>query len=194
MAAVRISTPLSPEVVKSLKAGDDVHLSGKVVTARDQVHKHLFSGGGSPVDLKGLVIYHCGPVTLKEGDDWRIMAAGPTTSMREEPYQAKIIETFHPGAIMGKGGMGEKTRQALKESGCVYLHLTGGAAAYIARCIERVEAVHFLEFGRPEAMWVLEVHDLPALVTMDAQGNSLHKTIESKSLEILQQVLKTPYS
>ncbi len=192
MAVTRISSPISPEAARALKNGDQVLLSGKIVTARDQVHKYLASGGEPPLDLKGLVIYHCGPVSVPEGEGWKIIAAGPTTSMREEPYEAHVIKAFKPGAIMGKGGMGKDTSLALESEGCVYLHLTGGAASYIARSIERVEGVHLLEFGRPEAMWVLHVRDLPALVTMDAHGRSLHQEIESISQKILQQLINTP--
>jgi fumarate hydratase class I len=131
---------------------------------------------------------------VRQGDTWRVTAAGPTTSMREEPYESSVIRTYHPGAIMGKGGMGEATRSALKSEGCAYLHLTGGAAAFIARRIVAVEEVHLLEFGRPEAMWVLKVENLPALVTMDAQGRSLHSDIEHASQEVLTRLLNTPFS
>jgi tartrate/fumarate subfamily iron-sulfur-dependent hydro-lyase beta chain len=194
MALTRITSPLPPDVSRGLRTGDSVLLSGRIVTARDQVHKYLASGGASPVELKGLVIYHCGPVAVQENGSWVIRAAGPTTSMREEPYESKVIRTHHPGAIMGKGGMGESTREALRTDGCVYLHLTGGAASSIARAIVSVEGVHLTRFGQPEAMWVLRVEDLPALVTMDSRGDSLHKKIESSSLKILQQLLKTPFS
>lgn len=194
MALRKISSPLPPGTARTLSTGDQILLSGRIVTARDEVHKYLASGGCSPVDLGGLVIYHCGPVTVRENDIWRVTAAGPTTSMREEPYEASVIRTHHPGAIMGKGGMGEATLQALRSEGCVYLHLTGGAASSIARAITRVEEVHLLEFGRPEAMWVLCVEDLPALVTMDSAGHSLHRDIENNSRETLQRLLKTPSS
>ncbi|HON38901.1 MAG: FumA C-terminus/TtdB family hydratase beta subunit [Desulfomonilia bacterium] len=194
MALIPLTSPLSTETARSLNAGDQVRLSGRIVTARDQVHQYLASGGNSPVDLGGLVIYHCGPVTIRQGDTWRVTAAGPTTSMREEPYEARVIRTHRPGAIMGKGGMGEATRAALQSEGCVYLHLAGGAAAFIARRIVAVEEVHLLEFGMPEAMWVFRVEDLPALVTMDAHGRSLHSDIEHASHEILKRLLNTPFS
>ena len=189
MAVKRITTPLTSDIIRSLMAGDQVSISGRIVTARDQVHKHLASGGGSPVDLTGLVIYHCGPVVKRQDDTWQVTAAGPTTSMREEPYQADIIRNFHPGAIMGKGGMGEKTQEAMRSQGCVYLHLVGGAAQFYAQRIVKVEAVHMLEFGQPEAMWVIKVEDLPALVTMDCHGRSLHRQIEDNSFARLQRLL-----
>jgi fumarate hydratase class I len=170
----------------TLEAGEMVLLSGRIVTGRDRVHRHLASGMASPVDLRGLVIYHCGPVAVKGAHGgFRITAAGPTTSMREEPYEAEVISRFAPGAVMGKGGMGERTAGALARHGCAYLHVTGGAAACLAGCIEAVEGVHLVEFGLPEAMWVLLVRDLPALVTMDSRGASLHRDIRKLSEERL---------
>lgn len=193
MAVKKITSPLSPDVSRGLRTGDAVLLSGRVVTARDQVHKYLAAGGASPVDLKGLVVYHCGPVAIQENGIWVVRAAGPTTSMREEPYEAKVIRDHRPGAIMGKGGMGDATRDALRTEGCAYLHLTGGAASYIARTIVSVEEVHLTGFGQPEAMWVLQVEDLPALVTMDSRGDSLHRKIENSSWKVLKQILKNPF-
>jgi fumarate hydratase class I len=135
-----------------------------------------------PADLRGSVLYHCGPVVVKEGDTgWRVTAAGPTTSIREEPYQGEIIKRYGVRAVIGKGGMGAKTLAALKEHGAVYLNAVGGAAQFYARTITRVDDVSLLEFGTPEAMWHLEVEDFPAIVTMDAHGNSLHKDIEQTS-------------
>jgi len=180
-----ITSPLSDEVIRGLAVGDMVSLSGMVVTGRDQVHKYLASGGTPPMDLKGLVIYHCGPVVIEENGRWKITAAGPTTSIREEPYEADIIARFRPGAIMGKGGMGDNTSAALKEYGCVYLHATGGAAQYLAERIIQVKTVLLPEFGQPESMWVLAVESLPALVTMDSQGRSLHSRIQKESLDVL---------
>jgi fumarate hydratase class I len=190
----RITSPLSPDVTRELSIGDMVSLSGRIVTGRDQVHKYLASGGIPPIDLQGLVIYHCGPVVIEEDGQWRITAAGPTTSMREEPYEADIIERFRPGAIMGKGGMGEKTRAAFKAHGCIYLHAIGGAAQYLAGRITRVEAVYLQEFGQPESLWVLSVQDLPALVTMDSQGKSLHRDIQERSLERLHALFERSFT
>ena len=141
-----------------------------------------------PVDLHGAVLYHCGPVVKKEGDGWRITAAGPTTSIREEPFQADVIKRYGVRAVIGKGGMGGKTLAALKEHGAVYLNAIGGAAQFYARCIDRVAGVSLMEFGTPEAMWHLDVTDFPAIVTMDAHGNSLHKDIEQASGERLEAV------
>lgn len=182
---VRLTTPLSEEQVRSLKVGDVVLLSGVVHMGRDVLHHHLMTHD-SPVDLRGGVIYHCGPVALKRDDGtWTMNAAGPTTSIREEPYQAEIIRKFGVRGVIGKGGMGAKTLAALKEYGAVYLNAIGGAAQYYAACIEKVEGVDFLEFGVPEAMWHVRIKDFPAIVTMDAHGNSLHAIVETQSAQEL---------
>jgi fumarate hydratase class I len=177
---ITLTTPISEEQIRKLKVGDVVLITGKLFTGRDQIHAYLVNNP-SPVDLSGQIIYHCGPVALKENEKWKITAAGPTTSSREEPYQGTIIKKFSVRAVMGKGGMGAKTLEALKEHGAVYLNAIGGAAQYYARCIEEVEGVDLMEFGIPEAMWHLRVKDFPAIVTMDANGNSLHAEIEQSS-------------
>jgi fumarate hydratase, class I len=177
---VRLQTPLGEEQVRSLRVGDVVLVSGRMYTGRDAVHAHLMKHD-PPVDLRGAVIYHCGPVVVKDGDNWRVTAAGPTTSIREEPYQADIISRYGVRAVIGKGGMGAKTLAALKDSGAVYLNAIGGAAQFYARAITKVEGVSLMEFGTPEAMWHLQVDSFPAIVTMDAHGNSLHKDVETAS-------------
>jgi len=184
---VPLRAPLSDEHVRALRVGDVVLISGRMFTGRDAVHSHLMKHE-SPVDLRGSVLYHCGPVVVKEGEGWRVTAAGPTTSIREEPYQAEIIKRYGIRAVMGKGGMGAKTLAALKEHGAVYLNAIGGAAQFYARAITQVDDVSFLEFGTPEAMWHLTVQDFPAIVTMDAHGNSLHKDIEQESGQHLEQI------
>lgn len=181
---IRITTPISADQIRSLKVGDVVLLSGSVHTGRDNLHHHLLTHD-SPVDLKGGVLYHCGPVALKQGDGWMINAAGPTTSGREEPYQADIIKKFGLRMVIGKGGMGAKTLAALKEHGAVYLNAIGGAAQYYTKCITSVDGVDFLDFGIPEAMWHLQVKDFPAIVTMDSHGNSLHADVEKASAKEL---------
>jgi len=182
-----LEPPLSEETVRSLKVGDVVLISGLIYTGRDEAHAYLLKNP-SPVDLQGAILYHCGPVALKEGDRWKINAAGPTTSMREEPYQGEIIDRFGLRAVMGKGGMGKKTLEALQKCGAVYLNAVGGAAQYYARCITQVEGVSLIELGVPEAMWHLRVKDLMALVTMDAHGNSLHADVEKTSGTALETV------
>jgi fumarate hydratase class I len=181
---IPLTTPLSEEQVRALKVGDVVLLSGMLYTGRDMIHHHLISHD-APVDLRGAALYHCGPVALKKGEEWFINAAGPTTSSREEPYQADVIRKFGLRAVIGKGGMGAKTLAALKEQGAVYLNAIGGAAQYYARCITKVEGVDLLEFGVPEAMWHMRVKDFPAIVTMDAHGNSLHADVEKASAKVL---------
>src|SRR5688500_10806752 len=177
---IALQTPLTEAVVRSLKVGDVVLISGRVYTGRDAVHAHLMKHD-PPVDLRGSIIYHCGPVVAKENDGWRVTAAGPTTSIREEPYQADIITRYGVRAVIGTGGMGPKTLAALKDAGAVYLNAIGGAAQFYARAITGVDGVSLTEFGTPEAMWHLTVNNFPAIVTMDAHGNSLHKDVEDAS-------------
>ncbi|MED0656940.1 fumarate hydratase [Anoxybacillus ayderensis] len=184
---VVLEAPITEEQIRSLKVGDVVRINGMIYTGRDAIHKHLMDHD-APVDLNGQIIYHCGPVMLKdENGKWHVKAAGPTTSIREEPYQGEIMKKFGIRAVIGKGGMGAKTLAALKEHGGVYLNAIGGAAQYYAECIQSVEGVDFLEFGIPEAMWHLRVKDFTAVVTMDSHGNSLHEDIEKSSLEKLAQ-------
>ena len=187
---IRLEAPITDEQVRSLKVGDVVLISGRMFTGRDAVHAHLMKHE-PPVDLNGAALYHCGPVVVKddgsgEGGTWRVTAAGPTTSIREEPYQADIIERYGIRVVIGKGGMGAKTLAGLAKSGAVYLNAIGGAAQFYARCIEQVEGVSLLEFGTPEAMWHLQVRDFPAIVTMDAHGNSLHTEVEQQSGDMLE--------
>ncbi len=178
---VRLTTPISEAQIRQLKVGDVVLLNGLLHMGRDMIHHHLMTHD-SPVDLNGGVIYHCGPVALKKDGKWTIGAAGPTTSGREEPYQADIIKKFGVRAVVGKGGMGAKTLAGLKESGAVYLNAIGGAAQFYTKCITDVQGVDFLEeFGVPEAMWHIVVKDFPAIVTMDSHGKSLHADVEQAS-------------
>jgi tartrate/fumarate subfamily iron-sulfur-dependent hydro-lyase beta chain len=182
---IQLKTPISEESIRALKVGDEVHLSGVVFTGRDAVHKYLHEGGKLPpnVSFNGGVIYHCGPVVLKdETGEWKVTAAGPTTSIREEPYQGQIIRDFGVRAVIGKGGMGDRTLEACRTYGCVYLHAIGGAAQVLAECVTKVKNVYFAkEFGSPEAIWELEVKDFPAVVTIDSHGNSMHRTVLAHS-------------
>ena len=210
---VSLQAPISEEQIRSLRVGDVVLISGRMFTGRDAVHAHLMKHE-PPVDLNGSVLYHCGPVVVRESSPvvspkpqgeggpvppkpqgeggWRVTAAGPTTSIREEPYQAEILKRYGVRVVIGKGGMGARTLAGLKESGAVYLNGIGGAAQFYARCIERVDGVSLTEFGTPEAMWHLQVRDFPAIVTMDAHGNSLHKDVEAASGKVLA-TLATPH-
>lgn len=201
-----LTLPLSPDVIRSLHVGDSVKVRGVLLTGRDAAHKWLVetfirktrppAGDDLAVGealrplLDGGAIYHCGPVVAGlDTKDFRFVAAGPTTSTREEPYQGDVMRDFHVRAVIGKGGMGPKTLAACQEVPGVYLHAVGGAATLIAQTVRRVVGVHKLEFGVPEAMWVIEVEDFPAVVTMDAHGQSLHVDVEARSREALGRVL-----
>lgn len=182
---IPLTFPFTEAQVRALKVGDEVSISGVVFTGRDAVHKYLHEGGALPpgVSLRDGIIYHCGPVMMKQADgSYKCTAAGPTTSIREEPYQWQIIRDFGVRGVIGKGGMGEKTLAACKEHGCVYLHAIGGAAQVLAECVKKVRNVYFAEeFGSPEAIWELEIENFPAVVTIDSHGNSLHKEVMAAS-------------
>ena len=201
-----ITLPISDETIRSLKVGDPVALTGVMVTGRDTVHKWLietFIKKSRPPQgddltvyeaikplLEGSVIYHCGPVvTGLETRDYRFVAAGPTTSIREEPYQGDVMRHFKIKGVIGKGGMGAKTLAACQEVPGVYFHAIGGAASLIAQRVVKVQGVYKMEFGVPEALWVIEVKEFPVVVTMDAQGGSLHAEIEKRSKAVLDQLL-----
>ena len=185
----RLTFPFTEEKIRALKVGDEVLISGVVFTGRDAVHKYLHDGGALPpgVSFKDGILYHCGPVVMKQPDgSWKATAAGPTTSIREEPYQWQVIRDFGVRGVIGKGGMGDRTLAACKEYGCVYLHAVGGAAQVLAECIKKVRNVYFYEeFGAPEAIWEFEVVDFPAVVTMDSHGNSLHAEVLAHSQKAL---------
>ncbi len=184
---VALRAPVTEEQVRALKVGDVVLISGDMYTGRDAVHAYLMKNP-PPVDLNGAVLYHCGPVMLKQGDQWVVKAAGPTTSIREEPYQADVIKKYGVRVVIGKGGMGPKTLAALKDYGAVYLNGIGGAAQYYARTLEKVLGVDLIDFGIPEAMWHLWANNFVAIVTMDAHGNSLHADVEKETAEVLSAV------
>ncbi|MBD3262407.1 MAG: fumarate hydrolyase [Candidatus Altiarchaeales archaeon] len=184
---LRINTPLTRESVMKLRCGDVIKLTGQVVTARDRAHRYLVGEKRRlPFNLEGGAIYHCGP--LVEGN--RIVAAGPTTSMRLEAYQAQVLRDYGVSAVIGKGGMGEETLRALKSFGCVYLAAVGGAATFLAESIRNVYGVFMREeFGEAEAFWLLEVEDFPAIVAMDAHGCDLYSTVGGKAKVKLQEIL-----
>lgn len=198
-----LTIPIRDEDIRSLKVGDSVGLNGVMLTGRDAVHRWMIDtfikkrclpqGNDEAVYaairpiLDGGVIYHCGPVVsgLDTGD-YKFVAAGPTTSIREEPYQGDILRHFNIKGVIGKGGMGKKTLAACQEVPAVYLHAIGGAATLIARAVKKVLGVYKLEFGVPEAIWVVEVKDFPVVVTMDAHGKSLHAEVEHRSRQALE--------
>ncbi|NWF76481.1 MAG: fumarate hydratase C-terminal domain-containing protein [Nitrospirae bacterium] len=194
-----IDLPITADVAFSLRAGDMVFLNGIVVTGRDKLHKFLFKEKPSrkkiPFNLEGSVLYHCGPIIKKIKGRYRVFAAGPTTSMRVEMYEYKIISRYGLRGVMGKGGMGEKTLKALKKYGCVYFQTIGGAAVYLAEKVKFVVDVWKLEeFGMTEAMWFLNVQEFPAIVTMDAHGGNLHQEIENSSYRKLKEIVDSDYS
>jgi fumarate hydratase subunit beta len=188
-----LKLPVGEEEIRDLKVGDFVELTGRMITGRDTAHKWLIESYREEVAsyLKDTVIYHCGPVVAENEDGtYEFVAAGPTTSIREEPYQADVIGRYGLRGVIGKGGMGAKTLEGLSTHGAVYLHAVGGAAQVLARRIPRVEKVFMLaEFGVPEALWVIDVDRFPVMVTMDSHGGSLHSEVEERSQAKLRELL-----
>jgi fumarate hydratase class I len=208
MPNIDLQIPISDGAIRALHIGDQVRLYGTVVTARDAAHKYIMDTFIHPPAIPeselalhdqltrlwaGGVIYHCGPVVSKdESGRWRFVAAGPTTSIREEPYEADVIAHFGVRAVIGKGGMGPKTLAACKHYGAVYLHAVGGAATLIASSVKEVLTVYKKdEFGVPEAFWVVRVEGFPAVITMDAHGQSLHETMAATSAQKLADLIGT---
>ena len=202
----QVTMPISDEVIRSLKVGDPVTLNGIMLTGRDTAHKWMIDtfikktrppqGDDLQVYeairplLAGGAIYHCGPVVAGlDTKEYRFVAADPTTSTREEPYQGDVMRHFNVKGVIGKGGMGPKTLAACQEVPGVYLHAIGGAATLIAQTVTRVVGVYKYDFGVPEALWVIEVKDFPAVVTMDSHGGSLHAQIEKDSKAALERLL-----
>jgi fumarate hydratase class I len=201
----KLSIPISDDAIRQLNVGDPVSLTGTMLTGRDTVHKWMIEtfikktrppqGDDEEVYeaiqsiLHGGAIYHCGPVVAGlDSGDYQFVAAGPTTSIREEPYQGEVMKHFNAKAVIGKGGMGPGTLRACHEVPCVYLHAIGGAASLIAQSVKQVLGVHKLEFGVPEAMWVIDVVDFPAVVTMDSHNASLHDEVKEKSQQALSEL------
>ena len=189
---IRIDTPITESAVRKLKVGDEVELFGTIVTARDAAHKMMIEQWPKFVEpiLKDGAIYHCGPVVKKRGDSWEMIAAGPTTSIREEPYEAQVMKHYDVRIVIGKGGMGPSTLAACKEVGAVYVHAVGGTAVLLADSIKRVRDVLMLEdLGVPEAFWVCEVERFRGVVTMDSSGGSLHDKVLNASKAKLDSLL-----
>ena len=185
MAVYRLNTPVSEETVRKLRVNDIVYLSGPIVTARDAAHRRALSfhkeGKQLPINLEGLAVFHCGPLVKKEDGEWRVVAAGPTTSSRMDLFENDFIKNFKVRVVVGKGGMGKKTADAMKKYGAVYGAFTGGAAVLAAKAIKQVKGVEWGDLGMPEAMWILEVEDFgPLTVAIDAHGNNLFETIQNK--------------
>jgi fumarate hydratase subunit beta len=182
MAEKTISTPLDEKTVRSLELGDIIYLDGMVYTMRDEAHIRALemhdTGEQLPVELDGAAVYHCGPITARDGQSWKVIAAGPTTSARMNSMEPRFIETFGVRALIGKGGMNDATAEAMEKQGCVYLAITGGTAILAARGIESVEGVDWLDMGMPEALWHLKCRHLgPLVVAMDAHGHSMYANV-----------------
>ncbi len=206
----KITTPVSDDAIRDLKVGDSVAISGMMLTGRDAAHKWMIDtfikktrppqGDDLQVYeelkklLNGAIIYHCGPVvTGLDTKDYKFIAAGPTTSIREEPYQADVMKHFNVKGVIGKGGMGAKTLKGCQETPSVYFHAIGGAASFLAQTVTKVHGVFKMDFGVPEAMWLIEVKEFPVVVTMDSHGGSQHAVIDNSSKKVLDDLLERPY-
>lgn len=206
----QINTPVSDEAIRDLKVGDSVAISGMMLTGRDAAHKWMMDtfikktrppqGDDLQVYeelkklLNGAIIYHCGPVVAGlDTKDYKFIAAGPTTSIREEPYQADVMKHFNVKGVIGKGGMGAKTLKGCQDTPSVYFHAIGGAASFLAQTVTKVHGVFKMEFGVPEAMWLIEVKEFPVVVTMDSHGGSQHAVIDEASKKVLDELLEKPY-
>jgi len=185
MTMYKLETPISEEAVRNLRVGDIVYITGTILTVRDQAHQRAVNfinqGKPLPLNLEGMVIFHCGPLMRKKNNEWEIVAAGPTTSSRMEPFEAEFIEAFKTRIIIGKGGMGARTMEAMKKFGAVYCEFTGGAAVLAAKLVKKVKGVKWLDLGVPEALWMLEVEEFgPVIVAIDSYGNSLYEQVAKK--------------
>lgn len=169
----RLDVPITDENLNELKAGDVVYLTGNIITARDQAHKRIIERG-APLDIKGAAIFHAGPIIKEEDGSYEMVAVGPTTSMRMNPYQSDVLD-MGPKIVIGKGGMDDTVREALKRNNAIYVVATGGCAALYVDAVEKIESVDWLDLGMPEAIWNLKVKDFgPLIVAMDSEGNSLY--------------------
>ena len=169
----KLNVPIKDESLNGLKAGDVVYLTGNIITARDQAHKRIIEQG-APLDIDGAAIFHAGPIITQDGEDYKMVAIGPTTSMRMNPYQSEVLD-MGVKIVIGKGGMDDNVREALIRNDALYVVATGGCAALYVDAVEEIESVDWLDLGMPEAMWNLKVKDFgPLIVAMDSDGNSLY--------------------
>jgi len=193
MAVYKLKTPISEEEIRKLKVNDVLYVSGTIFTARDQAHKRALEyfnqGKVLPLNLEGLAAFHCGPIVKKKEDGWTIVAAGPTTSTRMEIFEDEFIKSFKIRVVIGKGGMGKRTTEAMAKFGAVYGAFTGGAAVLAAKAVKSVKRVEWLDLGMPEAMWILEVEEFgPLTVAIDSHGNNLFMEVQKKVEENRQKV------
>lgn len=193
MAIYKLKTPISEEDARKLKVNDTIYITGTMVTARDQAHRRALElakkGEKIPIDLKGLAVFHCGPIVKKEGDKWIPVAAGPTTSTRMDIFEDEFIKTFGVRVVVGKGGMGKRTTEAMQKHGAVYGAFTGGAAVLAAKAIKNISAVEWYDLGVPEALWIFEVEEFgPLTVSIDSHGNNLFEDIKKQVEENKKQI------
>ena len=186
---IKLQYPFYESAIRSLKAGDPVSITGLIHTGRDKLHKYFADGGDLGVDFADGALYHCGPVVIEKDGEWKVVAAGPTTSVRENPYEPEFIAKTGVRIVIGKGGMDDATLEAMRRYGCVYIQAVGGAAALSAASVKRVAGVDLLdEFGAAEACWHFEVEDFPGIVAMDSHGTSLFESVRASSQEKLKAV------
>jgi len=188
MITYNLTTPIKEEDIRKLKANDVLYLTGTIVTARDQAHKRalqLFKDGKKlPINLEGLAVFHCGPIVKKDGDEWKVVAAGPTTSTRMDIFEDEFIKNFKARVIIGKGGMGSRTTEAMQKYGAIYGAFTGGAAVLAAKAIKSVKTVEWIDLGMPEALWIFETKDFgPLTVAIDSHGNNLFEDVRKTTEE-----------
>ncbi len=185
MAVFKLKTPISEEEIRKLKVNDVLYVTGTMVTARDAAHKRALEyfkeGKALPISLEGLAVFHCGPIVKKEDDRWVVVAAGPTTSTRMGQFEDEFIKNFKVRVVIGKGGMGKRTTDAMKKYGAVYGAFTGGAAVLAAKAIKQVKALGWSDLGTPEALWILEAEEFgPLTVAIDSHGNNLFEEVKKK--------------
>ncbi len=188
MATYKLTTPISEEQVRKLKVNDVLYVTGTIVTARDQAHNRALQfykeGKKLPIDLEGFAVFHCGPIVKKEGDRWTVVAAGPTTSTRMDIFEDEFIKNFKVRVVIGKGGMGKRTTDAMQKYGAVYGAFTGGAGVLAAKAIKNVKAVEWFDLGMPEALWIFEAEEFgPLTIAIDSHGNNLYEDVKKKTEE-----------
>lgn len=193
MAVYKFKTPIAEEDIRKLKVNDVLYVTGTIVTARDQAHRRAleYFGQGKPLplNLEGLAVFHCGPVVSKEGKKWIAVAAGPTTSTRMDIFEDEFIKNFKVRVVIGKGGMGKKTTDAMAKYGAIYGAFTGGAAILAAKAIKNIKSVEWLDLGTPEALWVFEVEEFgPLAVAIDSHGNNIFADVAKKVEENKQKI------
>jgi fumarate hydratase subunit beta len=187
MAVYHYKTPISEDEIRKLRVNDVLYITGTIVTARDQAHRRALEyyrqGKPLPLNLEGSAVFHCGPVVSREGEKWTAVAAGPTTSTRMDIFEDEFIKNFKVRVVIGKGGMGKRTTDAMAKYGAVYGAFTGGAAILAAKAIKKVRGVEWLDLGTPEALWIFEVENFgPLTVAIDSHGNNLYMDV-AKSVE-----------